>query len=289
MGEMKMQNKDKRESLYEDIGLLMFMLMISALAVMLIISEAVVINIIYLFITIAILITTYFMGILSSIVINMGFIALQVVVMLYQYVGKNQTVRWELVFWLVLPIILSFTLYFMTKSQVSLQKSNSELRAALVERGAFDAQTNLRTMVAYVEDAGVFIETNRRFQIPVTTLIIKIRYFNDLRRMMSDRQLQSLLKLTSETIKDSTRGNDITYIIQNEDPTWAILLYSDAEGATIAANRVKDAFELNIKKNPELMSLAISMVVGIASWDPETMNNPYDLMNRGIDETQYDV
>ncbi|KRN93939.1 GGDEF domain-containing protein [Pediococcus stilesii] len=284
-----MQNKDKRESLYEDIGLLMFMLMISALAVMLIISEAVVINIIYLFITIAILITTYFMGILSSIVINMGFIALQVVVMLYQYVGKNQTVRWELVFWLVLPIILSFTLYFMTKSQVSLQKSNSELRAALVERGAFDAQTNLRTMVAYVEDAGVFIETNRRFQIPVTTLIIKIRYFNDLRRMMSDRQLQSLLKLTSETIKDSTRGNDITYIIQNEDPTWAILLYSDAEGATIAANRVKDAFELNIKKNPELMSLAISMVVGIASWDPETMNNPYDLMNRGIDETQYDV
>lgn len=284
-----MQNKDKRESLYEDIGLLMFMLMISALAVMLIISEAVVINIIYLFITIAILITTYFMGILSSIVINMGFIALQVVVMLYQYVGKNQTVRWELVFWLVLPIILSFTLYFMTKSQVSLQKSNSELRAALVERGAFDAQTNLRTMVAYVEDAGVFIETNRRFQIPVTTLIIKIRYFNDLRRMMSDRQLQSLLKLTSETIKDSTRGNDITYIIQNEDPTWVILLYSDAEGATIAANRVKDAFELNIKKNPELMSLAISMVVGIASWDPETMNNPYDLMNRGIDETQYDV
>lgn len=284
-----MQNKDKRESLYEDIGLLMFMLMISALAVMLIISEAVVINIIYLFITIAILITTYFMGILSSIVINMGFIALQVVVMLYQYVGKNQTVRWKLVFWLVLPIILSFTLYFMTKSQVSLQKSNSELRAALVERGAFDAQTNLRTMVAYVEDAGVFIETNRRFQIPVTTLIIKIRYFNDLRRMMSDRQLQSLLKLTSETIKDSTRGNDITYIIQNEDPTWAILLYSDAEGATIAANRVKDAFELNIKKNPELMSLAISMVVGIASWDPETMNNPYDLMNRGIDETQYDV
>lgn len=284
-----MQNKDKRESLYEDIGLLMFMLMISALAVMLIISEAVVINIIYLFITIAILITTYFMGILSSIVINMGFIALQVVVMLYQYVGKNQTVRWELVFWLVLPIILSFTLYFMTKSQVSLQKSNSELRAALVERGAFDAQTNLRTMVAYVEDAGVFIETNRRFQIPVTTLIIKIRYFNDLRRMMSDRQLQSLLKLTSETIKDSTRGNDITYIIQNEDPTWAILLYSDAEGATIAANRVKDAFELNIKKNPELMSLAISMVVGIASWDSETMNNPYDLMNKGIDETQYDV
>lgn len=284
-----MQNKDKRASLYEDIGLLMFMLMISVMAVVLAISDAIEINIIYLFITIAILITTYFMGILSSIIVNMGFIGIQIVVMLYQYIGTNHVVRWELITWLIFPIALSFTLYFMTKSQVALQKSNSELRSALVERGAFDAQTNLRTMVAYVEDAGVFIETNRRFQIPVTTLIIKIRYFNDLRRMMSDRQLQTLLRLTSETIKDSTRGNDITYIIQNEDPTWAILLYSDAAGATTAADRIKASFERNVKKDPELMNLAISMVVGVSAWDPDTMNNPYDLMNSGIDETQYDV
>lgn len=92
-----------------------------------------------------------------------------------------------------------------------------DLQTALIERGAFDAQTNLRTRVAYQEDAQVFIETNRRFQLPVSTLIIKIRYYNDLRRMMTAEQLTELLQLASSTIKKITRDNDITYLLDRDD------------------------------------------------------------------------
>jgi GGDEF domain-containing protein len=285
----RMQNKDRKEYLYEDVGLLLFLLMLGATAVLMMISHAIVVNIIYLFLTIGILIITYFLGILPSLITNMVFIAIQVAVMLYQYFALGQNIRWELIFWLVVPLLLSMNLYFMTKNQIKMQEINSDLRAALVERGAFDEQTNLRTMVAYVEDASVFIETSRRFNIPVTTLIIKIRYFNDLRRMMSERQLKILLEIASDVIKDSTRGNDITYIIENEDPTWAILLYTDGPGASIVANRTKSAFEKRVQEQTELMNLAISMVVGVSVWNPEEMNNPYDLMNNGISETQYDV
>jgi hypothetical protein len=31
------------------------------------------------------------------------------------------------------------------------------------------------------------------------------------------------------------------------------------------------------------------MVIGVSEWDAEEMDNPYDLMNDGIKETQYDV
>lgn len=284
-----MRNKNSKEHLYGDVGLLAFLLMLAITAVLMVLSQNIVVNIVYLIITVGILIITYFMGIIPSLLANMVFIAFQTVVMLYEYFGLNREVQWTLIFWLVIPMLASIALYSMARSQIALQKVNNELYAELVEKGAFDQQTNLRTTVAYVEDAGVFIETSRRFDIPVTTLIIKIRYFNDLRRMMSERQLQLLLKVTSEVIKGSTRGNDITYLLDNNDPTWAVLLYSNAAGGRIVAQRTKDIFEKSIKKSPELADLAISMVIGVSEWDAEEMDNPYDLMNDGIKETQYDV
>ncbi len=284
-----MRNKNSKEHLYGDVGLLAFLLMLAIAAVLMVLSQNIVVNIVYLIITVGILIITYFMGIIPSLLANMVFIAFQTVVMLYEYFGLNREVQWTLIFWLVIPMLASVALYSMTRSQIALQKANNELYAELVEKGAFDQQTNLRTTVAYVEDAGVFIETSRRFDIPVTTLIIKIRYFNDLRRMMNERQLQLLLKVTSEVIKGSTRGNDITYLLDNNDPTWAVLLYSNAAGGRIVAQRTKDIFEKSIKKSPELADLAISMVIGVSEWDAEEMDNPYDLMNDGIKETQYDV
>lgn len=284
-----MRNKNSKEHLYGDVGLLAFLLMLAIAAVLMVLSQNIVVNIVYLIITVGILIITYFMGIIPSLLANMVFIAFQTVVMLYEYFGLNREVQWTLIFWLVIPMLASVALYSMTRSQIALQKANNELYAELVEKGAFDQQTNLRTTVAYVEDAGVFIETSRRFDIPVTTLIIKIRYFNDLRRMMSERQLQLLLKVTSEVIKGSTRGNDITYLLDNNDPTWAVLLYSNAAGGRIVAQRTKDIFEKSIKKSPELADLAISMVIGVSEWDAEEMDNPCDLMNDGIKETQYDV
>lgn len=284
-----MINNDQRESVFQDVALLVFLLLFGAVAVLMTISGHSLENVISLFCTIVLLILTYFLGLIPSLLANMLFIAGQVVWTIYQYGNNHGTITWSLLFWLIMPILLSLALYAMTQTQVALQKANGDLRAALVERGAFDQQTNLRTTVAYVEDASVFIETNERFKLPVSTVIIKIRYFDDMKRMMSENQLNVLLQLASETIKDITRDNDITYLVDNEDPTWAILLFSDEAGANIAADRIRKGFAKALAGETRLSSLAISMVVGIATWNPEEMNNPYDLMNAGIRETQYDV
>lgn len=163
------------------------------------------------------------------------------------------------------------------------------MRTALIEQGAFDEETNLRTTVAYVEDAGVFVETHRRFDLPVTTVIIKIRYFDDLKHMMSPDQLQELLHLASKTIQEGTRNNDITYLLDVDDPTWAVFLFSDAAGANIAANRLKEGFNKRLLKNTLLADLAIYMIAGVAQWNSDSMTTPYDLIEAGVRETQYDV
>lgn len=282
-------NDDEKSSLLQDVGLLVFLSLFSATAILMALTGNILLNVIYLFCTVMLLMITYFFGILPSLISNIVFIAIQAIIMIYQYVSQTARIPWQLSFWMIIPMLLSLALYSMTKNQVALQKSNGELRTALIERGAFDEQTNLRTTVAYIEDIAVFAETNRRFDIPVTTAIIKIRYFNDLRRMMSPNQTKLLLKLTTDSIKEKTRTNDITYLLNSDDPTWAILLYTDNKGAGIATGRIKEGFEKNVKANDSLSTMAISMIVGIASWDSSTMKTPYDLMNAGIHETQYDV
>lgn len=284
-----MSDENKRESAFQDVGLILMLALFCALAILMAVSGNLLLNILYLFLTMGILIITYFFGLITSLLTNFLFIAVQVLIVVYQYTVQKADVHWELAFWMIMPLILSVITYFMTRNQIKLQESNGELRSALVERGAFDEETNLRTTVAYVEDAGVFVETHRRFELPVATVIIKIRYFDDLKHMMSSNQLQALLHLASETIKAETRNNDITYLLNVEDPTWAVLLYSDAAGAGIAANRVKAGFNKQLLENSLLADLAIYMIAGVVQWNDDTMTTPYDLIDAGVRETQYDV
>src|SRR5699024_1931006 len=125
--------------------------------------------------------------------------------------------------------------------------------------------------------------------LPVTAMIIRIRYFQEMRSMISDSQLSDLLQLVSETIKGAMRTNDITYLLDRSNPTWGVLLFTNADGAGIAGKRIKENFDKALAASSNLSTLEVRLVVGVASWDSEKMKNPYDLMNAGIKETEYDV
>lgn len=135
----------------------------------------------------------------------------------------------------------------------------------------------------------MFTETNRQFDLPVATMIIRVRYFHEMRNMLSETQLKALLQLVSQTVKQGMRTNDITYLLDRNNPTWAALLFATSNGATVVAERIKTQFAEAVTTTEELASLDIRLVVGVATWDAERMQSPYDLMNAGIKETEYDV
>lgn len=280
---------DQRVSLGADIYLLLFLAVFSITAVLMTLTQNVLLNAVYLGLTVILILLTYFFGLFVGLCANLLFIFGQALVMIYLNTIQHSSIPLLMFFWLLMPLLLSVTFYGMTLNQIKLQKSNAKLRADIMERGAFDEETHLRTTVAYIQDAHVFIETNKRFQLPVSTVIIRIRYYNEIRKMMSNQQYRELLKLVSETITTTTRNNDIVYLLEQDNPTWAILLYSDQSGAKIAAARIKALFEKNLQDSVNLRNLEILMVVGIASWDSEKMQTPYEFMNAGIKETEYDV
>jgi len=282
-------NDDQRTAVMADIYLLLFLGLFSTTAILMTLTANLTLNTIYLGLTLIMVLMTYFFGAVTGLTANLIFIFVQAVVMIYINSTHHSTIPLIMIFWLIMPLLLSATFYGMTRNLTKLQAANAKLRGDIMKRGAFDERTDLRTTVAYIQDAQVFIETNRRFQLPVTTVIIRIRYFNEIKRMMNDQQFTDLLRLTSDTISATTRDNDITYSLDQDNPTWAILLFSDTPGAQIAANRIKVAFEKNLAKSVSLSSLEVLLVVGISAWDPDKMKSPYDFMNNGIKATEYDV
>lgn len=274
-----------------DIYLIAFLMMVSGLALGMAATQThyLMINVSFLAVTICLILFTYFWGIITGLLLNLAFMFAQVLIVIYVSQSHADTIAWELMFWMFLPLLLSLSFYGMTAHLRKLQADNVKLRSDLVERGAFDESTNLRTTVSFIEDTAVFTETNRRFDLPVTTMIVRIRYFQEMRSMISDTQLSTLLQLVSETIKDAMRTNDITYLLDRANPTWGVLLFTNSKGANIAGQRIKQKFDKALATTDSLATLEVKLVVGVASWDSEKMKNPYDLMNAGIKETEYDV
>ncbi|WP_268912470.1 GGDEF domain-containing protein [Lentilactobacillus sp. SPB1-3] len=282
-------NDDARNNLLSDIYLLAFLALMGLTALLMSFTGNVILNTIYMALTILSIIITYFYGIYAGFVENLVFIFLQVIAMFYIHGVNPEHLPISLVFWLIMPMLLSGCVYQMTTKQREIQSSNNNLRKAIAEQGAFDTETNLRTTIAYVQDANVFIETNRRFNLPVSTIIIRIRYYEELKRMMSVEQQRFLLEITSNVITRSTRENDVTYYLNNELPTWGILVYTDSDGAKIAAERIKENFQKNLATNEQLNGLNISLAIGISMWNADEMNSPYDLIDGGVKEIEYDV
>ncbi|WP_461243965.1 GGDEF domain-containing protein [Secundilactobacillus muriivasis] len=284
-----MHADDSRASLLADVGLLLFLTVISLTVVLAGITHQLWLNACYMGITLVVMLVTYFFGIVPGLLGNLLFVLGQTALMVAVNWHHAGQLPLTLSFWLVVPGLLSGTLAMMMTQQQQLQANNDLLRTQLTERGAFDLQTNLRTTVAYVADARVFIENHRRFQLPVTMVVFRIRYYHELQQLISEQQLQTLLAMTSNTLTTATRDNDVTYYLDNQLPTWGTILYADAETAAVAIARIKRTFATQLLAEAELKSLDTTLVSGVASWNPETMANPYDLMNESVREMEFDV
>lgn len=281
---------DKNASLMTDLYMMLCVLLIAALSMGMMLTghDFAVINTIYLGVTLLVVLMAYFLGLVAGMGGAMVFMFCQALYMIYRYTTGGD-VPLAMIFWLVLPPAIMLSLYALTIRIRVLQQDNAQMREALVEHGAFDEQTNLRTTVAFLEDAGVFVETNRRFDIPVTAVVVRIRYYNDLKSMLSEVRMRELVHVASLAIDHATRDNDITYLIGKEPPTWAVLLYSDEAGAQIAANRVRDAFGRELAQSDELKDVDLSFVIGVKQWDADNLAGPTELMAGAIKELEYDV
>lgn len=285
-----MKKKAKKNlSLLTDVWLLIFIAFLAITAILMTVSGHVLANAVFLGIALVLLLLTYFGGIVVGLIGNFIFVFGQIIWMIYLNEQPHASLPVVLSFWLVMPLILSVSLYFFTEDVQAIQDQNGKLKTALIEHGAFDSETNLRTNAAFVQDTRVAIENNHRFDLPVTLMVFRIRYYEEIRRMLSSEQIESLLRELSEMIDDVTRVNDLVYYLEDTIPTWGVILYTDEAGAKIVSERVKAQLAQGLELSNKSKDVNIALTSGIASWNDESMKEPYDLTKAVLKEMEYDV
>ncbi|WP_054700327.1 hypothetical protein [Secundilactobacillus odoratitofui] len=285
-----MNNQDHNQTgLQADVSFVAFLTLLSLMVILVSVTPAFTWSIAYTAVTVVVVLITYFNGIMAGLLSNLAFIFLQIAVTAYFNFKLHQVVPTKMMLWLILPGLLSIAVAMMVNRQQRLRAYNRFLRAQLTERGTFDSQTHLRTIVAFMTDARVYVANHRQYDLPVAMIVLRIRYYPELKRLMSSQQQQTLIRVITTSLTAVAQDNDLTYFLDAHHPTWGMLLHADKNRAQQLVLKIKAAVNAQLQQNESMQSLDVSLIAGVIDWDATLMHSPHDLLQSGIRETEYDV
>ena len=238
------------EILVQDLGLLTFLIsMFLSLAVLFAGGpEARVENAVMLFITVAAIILVTFSADLASFIIVGSQIICFTAYKLFMLYQRGSVISIYSFAWLVLPILVvgSMRLFIFGRNRLELE--NGILRQQMEELVMIDPLTGLYNLRSFYYDIDKQIRYTRRNKLPLTLMLIKLRYAQELKRILSKKNFDKLKQRLAEIIGDAIRVEDNQYSIDN-DGSLAIILTCDDAGGELVRNRIrsmvgeKDAFD----------------------------------------------
>lgn len=280
-----------RSSLVSDIAFLLF-LVLSYIIIVFIAGDPdhYLQNIIILNIAFLLAIVTYFTTVTAGLVLNLVFIFSYGFFILYQTVSQGETIGVNTYFWLLMTPILTVVVWLVTFTNRGLQAENERLQKQSLSLAAVDEVTDLRNSLSFQKDVSLFSGISIRYQIPLTLLVVKVKYWNEIRRLIPEEQLAEAIYDVSQLSQSSIRTNDALYLLDKEDATWGLLLFTDRDGAKIVIERIKLKLkELNETDFSSKYRVSLGLKIGAVEYHPESIENPLDFIVQAKKQLEYDV
>lgn len=148
----------------------------------------------------------------------------------------------------VLPLLGSGAAALFSRSMRHVNAENKLLRRQVDEQVLVDDVTELYNLRAMYRDAQMMTGYCVRNHLPISLMIIQMRYESELRGMLSHSRYIQLRKRLAELVMDSVRVEDKVYCI-DEHGTMAILLTSNEANSAYVRSRIiaavtkEDAFD----------------------------------------------
>lgn len=167
---------------------------------------------------------------------------------LYSFYAVGETVHLTDYFVTVLPLLGSGAAALFSRSMRHVNAENKLLRRQVDEQVLVDDVTELYNLRAMYRDAQMMTGYCVRNHLPISLMIIQMRYESELHGMLSHSRYIQLRKRLAELVMDSVRVEDKVYCI-DEHGTMAILLTSNEANSAYVRSRIiaavtkEDAFD----------------------------------------------
>lgn len=247
-------------------------------------------NIIILNIAFILAIVTYFTSVTAGLVLNLIFIFSYGFFIVYQTISQGETISLNTYFWLLMTPLLTVVVWIFTLNSRTLQTENERLEKKNANLAIVDENTNLRNSVSFQKDASLFTGISTRYHIPLTLLVVKVKYWKEIRRLIPEDQLAEAIYDVSQLSQASIRTNDALYLLDKEDATWGLLLFTDSDGAQIVIERIKFKLqELNDTAFKQKYKVSLALKIGAVEYQQDTIENPFDFIVQAKKQLEYDV
>lgn len=208
---------------------------------------------------------------------------------IYQGVLEGQKISYLSFAWLVLPMICILAMIWFTSVTYETEVMTEILEKQIEEQILTDRVTglyNLKSMYMDLERQMAFCKRNN---LPLSLMVVELRYEQELRGILSVSQYEDLLRTYAEILEDSIRLEDRIYAI-DEKGGIGIICTCNKPGAEIMKKRIV----MNLSdpdKFRDILGRGIRVEVktGIFEYDQAVVANSIDLKKRAENELQYDV
>ncbi len=286
-----MQKKRQYELLIQDIGLLIFLVSVfcSALVIYVSGSQLLIENATMLFFTVmAIILVTFSSDIAAFIVVGSQLICYSTF-KLFNLFENGIAINITSFAWLVLPFATVGSMKLFCYGYNRLIVENGILKKQVEELVMIDPLTGLYNLRSFYYDMERQIRYTRRNNLPLTLMIIQLRYAQELNKILSKKNYDKLKQRIAEIIGDAIRVEDNQYSIDS-DGSLALILTCDDKGGELVRNRIRAMIaEEGAFDNITNSSIRVEVQIAFMQYKEDMENDAVYFKKCVEKELQYDV
>ncbi|WP_432402855.1 diguanylate cyclase domain-containing protein [Wukongibacter sp. M2B1] len=233
-------------------------------------------------------IISYYTSITFAILYSIIFDFLYASFYIFLNITQSLPVGVRVYFWMI--IIPAFAILFAYKGKLirDIQVENYSLKQENEELVMIDKETGLRNSQSFFDEVQGYININKRYGILVNLMLVKIKYSEELIKIIGKMKYDKIIKLLSRQIDDMLRLEDKKYLLRDQNMFGIVFLTQNNDGE-IVKNRLKNAVQ-NIKFEEDLISkIKIEVLVGLVEYDEDKVNNSFEFFKMAEKDMEYDV
>lgn len=209
---------------------------------------------------------------------------------LYSFFAYSENIETICYVWLMLPLLSVGAMIAFIYGNRQTELENDVLKEQVEELVMINSLTGLYNLRSLYNDLQKQVAYSERNQMDLSLLIVKLRYGQELKKVLSRRNFETLIQKMAMVVTDAVRLEDRTYSLDNEG-TVGVILTCDQDNSKY----VKDRIRANLEKKDAfagIMEKAIRVEVKIAclEYDKEKYGSDMILFKQKVEnELQYDV
>jgi GGDEF domain-containing protein len=244
-------------------------------------------NYIMLTILMIIALISYYFNVTISLVITLIIDFIYGTYNLYQNISTGISLNNEVYLWIVFMPLTAVIVSLVSRNILLLQNKVEELEDLNEELVMINPLTGDRNIKAFTNEIPIYISMNKRYNIPITIMIVKFKYGDRLKTIVGKDYFNNILIKSSGVLSESLRVEDRKYILN--DSTFVYILISDNSGSKVVENRLKENIK-NIEMKDRKFNKNINLEIQVGSYTYEgDIQDPLELLKKAEKELEYDV